>query len=119
MQERRVHARLCQACTQCFKRPHLFLGLGGRVIGGGRQMCHQALQFRVLCGADCFQDFRCRSARAQPSHPAVDLQMVRNRDALLGRQPVPFGDVWECVNYGREVIVEQPGPFVRQEIRHH
>ena len=49
------------------KRAQLFVGLRAGVVGGRREMCHQAFQPRVLGCADGFQDLR-GEARV-PSRP--------------------------------------------------
>ena len=80
MQNRRMHAATRQLRAERLKNAQLFFGLAARVIGGRREVRHQTFQPRVLGRADGLQNFRRRSARSQPSHAAVDFQMIVGRN---------------------------------------
>ncbi len=82
-------------------------------------MRHQSFQPDMPGRADGLQNLRCRGARSQPSHAAVDFQMIVARDAPCRRQPIPLRDIGQRMDHRRQVVVQKAGSFGRQKIRHH
>ncbi len=114
-----MYASSRQLRTERLKNVQLLFGLRACVIGGRREVRHQTLQPRVLGRANRLQNVRGRSTRSQPSHPAIDFQMIFGRNPASRRHPIPCRNIGERMNHRRQVVVQKAGSLGGQKIRHH
>ena len=70
-------------------------------------MRHESFDPDVLGGAHDLGDSRRRLARSQPTHPAVDLKVVRSAVGLSRRQFVPGRYIVKAVDHGRQIVFEE------------